>query len=86
MPLYFVSHALSYAVRTGCHSQHIVCRHSKERVHGRTGARDADLGTFSLKKNARPANLILHVKNVCFRADIVSHLTWLEMMPFFQLV
>ena len=25
-----------------------------------------DMGTFPLKKTASPANLILHVKNVCF--------------------
>ena len=60
--LYFVSHALLlYAVRTGCRSQHMVCRNLKERVHGRTGAPDTDMGTFPLKKTASPANLILHV-------------------------
>ena len=67
MPLYFVSHALLlYAVRTDCRSQHMVCRNLKERVHGRTGAPDTDMGAFPLKKTASPANLILHVKNVCF--------------------
>ena len=67
MPLYFVSHALLlYAVRTGCRSQHMVCSNLKERVHGRTGAPDTDMGTFPLKKTASTANLILHVKNVCF--------------------
>ena len=93
MALYFVSHALLlYAVRTGCRSQHMVCRNLKEIVHGRTGAPDTDMGTFPLKKTASPANLILHVKRcvfwypLSFRADKVSNVTWLEMMPFFQLV
>ena len=67
MALYLVSHALlSYAVRTGCRSQHMVCRSLKEIVHGRSGAPDTDMGTFPLKKTASPAYLILHVKNVCF--------------------
>ena len=67
MPLNFVSHALLlYTVRTGCRSQHMVCRNLKEIVHGRTGAPETDFGTFLLKKTASPANLILHVKNVCF--------------------
>ena len=67
MALYLVSHALlSYAVRTGCRSQHMVCRSLKEIVHGRSGAPDKDMGTFPLKKTASPADLILHVKNVCF--------------------
>ena len=67
MALYLVSRALlSYAVRTGCLSQHMGCRSLKEIVHGRSGAPDTDLGTFPLKKTASPADLILHVKNVCF--------------------
>ena len=45
---------------------HMVCRNLKEIVHGRTGAPDMDMGTFSLKKTASPANLVLHVKDVCF--------------------
>ena len=35
-------------------------------VHGRSGAPGTDMGTFPLKKTASPADLILHVKNVCF--------------------
>ena len=67
MALYLVSRALlSYAVRTGCRSQHMVCRRLKEIVHGRSGAPDTDMGSFPLKKTASPADLILHVKNVCF--------------------
>ena len=67
MALYLVSRALlSNAVRTGCRSQHMVCRSLKEIVHGRSGAPDMDMGTFPLKKTASPADLILHVKNVCF--------------------
>ena len=67
MALYLVSHALlSYTVRTGCRSQHMVCRSLKEIVHGRSGTPDTDMGTFPLKKTASPADLILHVKNVCF--------------------
>ena len=61
MALYLVSHALlAYAVRTGCRSQHMVCRSLKEIVHGRSGAPDTDMGTFPLKET------LLHVKNVCF--------------------
>ena len=37
-----------------------------EIAHQRTGAPDSEMGTFPLKKTASPANLILHVKNVCF--------------------
>ena len=67
MALYLVSRALlSYAVRTGCRSQHMVCRSLKEIVHGRAGVPDTEMGTFPLKKTASPADLILHVKNVCF--------------------
>ena len=67
MALYLVSRALLlYAVRTGCRSQHMVCSSLKEIVHGRSGAPDTDMGTFPLKKTASPADLILHVKNVCF--------------------
>ena len=47
----------------------MVCRNLKKRVHGKTGAPDTDMGTFRLKKTASPANLILHVKNVCFLAS-----------------
>ena len=46
--------------------QHMVCRNLKEIVHEREGAPDTEMGTFPLKKIASPANLILHVKNVCF--------------------
>ena len=35
-------------------------------VHGRSGAPGTDRGRFPLKKTASPADLILHVKNVCF--------------------
>ena len=35
-------------------------------VHGRSGAPGTDMGTSPLKKTASPADLILHVKNVCF--------------------
>ena len=35
-------------------------------VHGSLGAPGTDMATFSLKKTASPADLILHVKNVCF--------------------
>ena len=67
MALYLVSRALlSYAVRTGCRSQHMVCRSLKEIVHGRSGAPDTDMETFPLKKTASPADLIIHVKDVCF--------------------
>ena len=66
MALYFVSHALLlYAVRTGCRSQHMVCWSLNEIVHRRSGA-DTDMGTFPMKKTASPADLILHVRNVCF--------------------
>ena len=44
----------------------MVCRSLKEIVHVRSGALDADMGTFPLKKTASPADLILDVKNVCF--------------------
>ena len=67
MALYLVSNALlSYAVRTGCRSQHMVSRSLKDIVHGRSSAPDTDMGTFPLKKTVSPADLILHVKNVCF--------------------
>ena len=67
MALYLVSQGLlSYAVRTGCRSQHMVCRSLKKIVHGRSGAPGTDMGTFPLKKTASPADLILRVKNVCF--------------------
>ena len=35
-------------------------------VHGSLGAPGTDMATFPLKKTASPADLILHVKNVCF--------------------
>ena len=35
-------------------------------VHGRSGAPGTDMGMFSLKTTASPADLILDVKNVCF--------------------
>ena len=35
-------------------------------VHGSLGAPGMDMATFPLKKTASPADLILHVKNVCF--------------------
>ena len=54
-------------------------------VHGSLGAPGTDMATFPLKKTASPAMCVFWYP-LSFRADKVSHVTWLEMTAIFQLV